>query len=200
MSQPPKFLAASNEFHELFTSMAIEDRGAFATWRSDTSKEVFQSAQSSPKVIPEVSANPLDGAWEDVELRSATDLSQEAQLPQASRFLAASPEYRELFSEMAVRRRPQHPHSPTLQEAYFIDSPKFLPPSMFARRTIPESPSPSKASPSRRPQTTDVVARRLISVALGIKMEKRKDEESVAIEKAVRVKNRREGSVAIEKV
>jgi hypothetical protein len=125
--------------------------------------------------------------------------------PRAVKFAVASPEYQALFASMAITSKPAYgkdarlsrdyasePHTPQRNASptrHQEDSTFPSPPSTPEKKVSLSVPS----SPRRRPATTDLVARRLIGAALGIRMATKKDEKTTTIKKALGMKDKGEG-------
>lgn len=122
--------------------------------------------------------------------------------PQSIKFAVASPEFQALFASMAIPAKsdktgppireiasephtPQRTASPTPHQVHKFPSPPSTP-----EKKISLS---AGSSPRRRPATTDLVARRLIGAALGIRMTTKKDEKTTTIKKALGMKDKGEG-------
>jgi len=167
----------------------------------------------APKTRSIISKDPVtEPSTPDTSTMShsqATSTSTSTSAPRTARFAITSPEFQALFASMAIPPRsscekiahppreyasephtPQRVTSPTRNQDHAFPSPPSTPEKKVSLSV--------GSSPHRRPPTTDLVARRLIGAALGIRMATKKDEKTAAIKKALGMKDRGEGMAVWE--
>lgn len=114
-------------------------------------------------------------------------------LPPKVNFAAASHDYYNMFASMSIIKPKSIPRPAASSSISPLPTSNILKPNSATTGLLtPETSSTESTPPRRRPQTTDLVARRLIGAALGIKVQVKTDAKTGAIEKALRMKGKEE--------
>jgi hypothetical protein len=197
--QRSKSAAIALEYHDLSTTHVV---------RAKNVQHVavhLPAAEQMPE--PVFVESPEVGKVEEFVTENLVPITKTVSPTQNPRFAVASLELHDLFTSMAVRAKPvqqKFPATPRQSISQPHTSPSTSSSSPPAATTSPCTPeetgsSSAGSSPPRpRPQTTDLVARRLIGAALGIKVSTKKDEKTSVIQKALRMKGKGEGLAAWE--
>ena len=200
--QRPKFTAASQEYQDLFTSMAV---GAKKPSILPSTPLCPYTAEIITKFTPALP--PVIEVREEFVEENAIPTVKTVPPPPKPKFAVASPEYYDLFTSMAVgpkfvqQKLPTTPRQVISQLQTSPTTSSSSSPPVIASPFTPEETGSSSAgsSPPRpRPQTTDLIARRMIGAALGIKVSPKKDEKTSVIQIALRMKGKGEGLAAWE--